>query len=138
MIRFSVRSRRPRSVAIIPLIDVAMFLLIFFMVAGTIERFEILPVTPPPAHSSKWMDEGHIVILLGTHEEIVIGESLVTLPEMEQMVQGLLKDNPAKVITVKADGTIPAQRMLAVMDALKRAGASSLSIATRRPVESAP
>ena len=32
------------SIGLIPLIDVAMFLLIFFMVAGTVEKFELVPV----------------------------------------------------------------------------------------------
>jgi biopolymer transport protein ExbD len=132
MITFPKRPSRARVTGIIPLVDVAMFLLIFFMVAGSIERFEIIPVEPPKAENSKLMDEGHIVILLGKRDEIVVGDDLVSLADMEATVKGLLKENPAKIITVKADATIPAMRMLAVMDALKRAGADSLSIATER------
>ncbi len=30
-----------------------MFLLIFFMVAGTVEKFEIIPIDPPVAQSGK-------------------------------------------------------------------------------------
>lgn len=130
MIGFPKKRTRTRSIGIIPLIDVALFLLIFFMVAGSIERFEVIPIAPPKAESSTLVDEGHIIILLGTHEEIVVGDELMTLAEMEANVKGLLKANPAKVITIKADGSIPAERMLKVMDALKRAGAESLSIAT--------
>ena len=64
------RTRRKKiEISLIPLIDVSMFLLIFFMLAGSIERFEIIPVDPPVAQSGKLMDEGHVVILLGRHDE---------------------------------------------------------------------
>ncbi len=132
MILFPRKRERVRSIGVIPLIDVAFFLLVFFMVAGSVEKFEVIPVTPPEAESSKLMDEGHIVILLGKRDEVVVGDNLVSLEDMESTVKGLLKENPAKVITIKADGSIPAERMLKVMDALKRAGAESLSIATER------
>lgn len=134
MIIFPRSRKRALIIGVIPLIDVAFFLLIFFMVAGTIEKFEVIPVEPPKAESSKLVDEGHIVILLGKRDEVVVGDELVSLEKMESTVKGLLRENPAKVITIKADGSIPAERMLKVMDALKRAGAQSLSIATERKV----
>ena len=124
--------RRRREISLIPLIDVAMFLLIFFMVAGTLEKFQILPITPPTAESGKLVDEGHVVILLGTHDELVVDDELVPGPEaMEERVRAQLTSNPNKVITLNADATIPAQRMIAVMDRLKLAGAKNLSIVTQ-------
>ncbi|MBV8938490.1 MAG: biopolymer transporter ExbD [Alphaproteobacteria bacterium] len=124
------RTRR-REIGLIPLIDVAMFLLIFFMVAGTIEKFELLPVTPPHAASGKLVDEGHMVILMGTHEELVLDDELVTPEQLEKRVAEQIEANPNKVITLKADENIPAVRMIAVMDQLKRAGARNLSVATQ-------
>ena len=48
------RTRRKRlEISLIPLIDVSMFLLIFCMVAGTIEKFEIIPIEPPVAPSGR-------------------------------------------------------------------------------------
>lgn len=126
------RTERKRlTISLIPLIDVSIFLLIFFMVAGTIEKFEIVPVDPPVAKSGKLMDEGHIIILLGRHDEIIVGDEIVPMEEMQAMLAPDLKANPNKVITVKADASVPANRVIDVMDAIKAAGGRNLSIATQ-------
>jgi biopolymer transport protein ExbD len=123
--------RRLRQLGLIPLIDVAMFLLIFFMVAGTLEKFELLPIDPPLAESGKLMDEGHIMILLGARDEVVVDDELTNVEALEQYIRKSLGSNPNKVITVKADATIPAVRMIQVMDRIRAAGGKNLSIVTQ-------
>lgn len=125
------RSRRtPKAANIVPLIDVALFLLIFFMVAGTIEKFEIIPIQVPEAQSSKLIDEGHIVILIGTRDEIVMDDELIRMEELLPKLKPQLEGNPNKVVTLKADAEIPAVKMIAVMDAIKLAGGHNLSLVT--------
>ena len=123
--------RKPIEISLIPLIDVSMFLLIFFMVAGSIEKFEIIPVDPPVAQSGKLMDEGHIAILLGRHDEIIIGDEIVPMDEMQKILASQLQPNPSKVVTVKADATVSANRVIEVMDAIKAAGGKNLSVVTQ-------
>jgi len=124
-------NKKPRTPSLIPLVDVAMFLLIYFMVAGTIQKFEILPIDPPQAESGKLMDEGHIMILLGSRDEMVIDDDLTDLEHLEAYVRDKLSSNPNKIITVKADASIPAVRMIQVMDHIKAAGGKNLSIVTQ-------
>ncbi len=128
---FARTRKQSRGIGLIPLVDVAMFLLIFFMVAGTVEKFELIPVTPPKAGSGKLMEEGHIVVLLGAHEELVVDDELVTMPTLEKIIHDRISANPNKVITIKADAAIPAVRMIEVMDHIKLAGGKHLSIATQ-------
>jgi biopolymer transport protein ExbD len=123
--------RKVIEISLIPLIDVSMFLLIFFMLAGSIERFEIIPVDPPVAQSGKLMDEGHVVIMLGRHEEIIVGDEIVPMEEMVKILTPELQANPNKVVTVKADATVSANRMIEVMDAIKAAGGRNLSVVTQ-------
>lgn len=130
-LNFPRNRKKMRAIGIIPLIDIAMFLLIFFIVAGTLEKFEIIPITPPVAESGRLMDEGHIMILLGSREEIVINDELSDLKAMEADVKKQLAANPNKIITVKADAGIPAVRMIQVMDRIKNAGGKNLSIVTQ-------
>lgn len=126
------RTHRKRvEISLIPLIDVSIFLLIFFMLAGSIEKFEIIPVDPPVAQSGKLMDEGHITILLGRRDEIIVGDEIVAMEQMQQMLSPELKANPNKVVTVKADAVVPANRVIEVMDAIKAAGGKNLSIVTQ-------
>lgn len=123
--------RKKLVISLVPMIDVSMFLLIFFMVAGSIEKFEIIPVDPPVAQSGKLMDEGHVVILLGRHEEIIVGDEIVPMAQMVKMLSEDLKANPNKVVTIKADATVSANRTIEVMDAIKSAGGKNLSIVTQ-------
>ena len=126
------RTRRKKiEVSLIPLIDVSMFLLIFFMVAGTVEKFEPIPIEPPVSQNGKLMDEGHETILLGNHDEIILRDEMVSIAEMQKILSPELTANPAKVVTIKADATVPANRMIDVMDAIKAAGGKNLSILTQ-------
>lgn len=118
-------------ISLIPLIDVSIFLLIFFMLAGSIEKFEVIPIDPPVAQSGKLMDEGHITIVMGRHDEIVIGEEIYSLDQLKPVLAPQLGANPNKVVTVKADATSPANRVIEVMDVIKMAGGKNLSIVTQ-------
>lgn len=126
------RTRRKKiEISLIPLIDVSIFLLIFFMLAGSIEKFEVIPIDPPVAQSGKLMDEGHITIVMGRHDEIVIGEDIYSLEQLGPVLGPQLKDNPNKVVTVKVDATSAANRVIEVMDVIKVAGGKNLSIVTQ-------
>jgi len=128
---FSRTRKKSIEISLIPLIDVSMFLLIFFMLTGSVEKFEIIPIDPPVAQSGKLMDEGHIIILLGHHDEIIVDDEIVAMEEMKKILAPQLKNNPAKVVTVKADAVVPANRMIEVMDAIKMAGGKNLSVVTQ-------
>lgn len=125
-----IHKKNPR-ISLVPLIDVSIFLLIFFMLAGSVEKFELIPVDPPVAQSGKLMDEGHITILLGRHDEIIVGDEIVDVEQMQEALAPELAANPNKVLTVKADATVAASRVIDVMDAIKAAGGVNLSIVTQ-------
>jgi biopolymer transport protein ExbD len=126
------RTRRKKiDISLIPLIDVSMFLLIFFMVAGTVEKFDLVPIDPPVSRNGNMMDEGHIEVLLGSHDELILDDEMVTVEEMQKTLAGMLVNNPSKVVTIKADAVVPANRMIEVMDAIKAAGGHHLSVLTQ-------
>jgi biopolymer transport protein ExbD len=129
-IDFSDARKAKRGLGIIPLVDVAFFLLIFFMVAGTVNQFEIIDIKPPVANSGELLDEGHIVVLLGKHDEIVMDDALMTPEELSASLTEQLRQHPDKVITLKADGSIKAVKMIEIMDRIKAAGGKQVTIAT--------
>lgn len=128
---FTRTKRKSINISLIPLIDVSIFLLIFFMLAGTVEKFDIIPIDPPMATNGKLVDEGHVVILLGTHDEIIVDDEIIPLDHMKALLKPQLKSNPNKVITVKADAAVPANRVIDLMDIIKAAGGKNLSIVTQ-------
>jgi biopolymer transport protein ExbD len=130
-VEFTRTKHKRIAIGLIPLIDVSILILIFFMLSGTIEKFEIVPVDPPVAKSGKLMDEGHVVVLVGRHDELLLGDDMVNINEMQDQLAEDLKANPNKVITVKADAAVPANRVIDIMDAIKQAGGKNISIVTQ-------
>jgi biopolymer transport protein ExbD len=131
MMDFPRTRRKTVEVSLIPLIDVSIFLLIFFMLAGTVEKFEMVPIDPPVAQSGKLMDEGHVVVMLGKHDEIILADEIVEMERMQALLAPDLKANPNKVVTIKADALVPANRVIELMDAIKQAGGRNLSVVTQ-------
>ncbi|MFO0388827.1 MAG: ExbD/TolR family protein [Alphaproteobacteria bacterium] len=128
---FARNEKKRITISMIPLIDVTIFLLIFFMLAGSIEKFDIIPVEPPVAQSGKLVDDGHVSIVLGKYDEIILNDEIIPMEEMQAILAPDLKANPNKVVTVKADATVPANRVIDVMDAIKAAGGRNLSVVTQ-------
>ena len=131
---FSRSTRRTKEISLVPMIDVGFFLLFFFMISGTIQKFEILPVEVPFADSGKLLDEGEVVIMLGQYDEIVMGDELVTMEEFVPALAEKLQKNPNLVISLKADSRLPATRLLQTMDSIRSAGGVNLSLVTQSQI----
>lgn len=120
-----------REISLVPLINVVFLLLIFFLVAGTLDKIEVIPVDPPMAESGKILDEGHIVILLGKYDEVILDDELIDMERIVPIVRKKLEPYPEKIITIKADMHVPAERLIQVMDYVKEAGGHNLSLVTQ-------
>lgn len=120
-----------KEINLIPLINVIFILLIFFLMAGTIQKFEIIPVELPVAESGKVLDEGHLVIVLGQYDEVLLNDQLSDLEGLAAQVTEMLKNNPRKIISLKADSRLPAKKVIDVMNLLRDAGGQNLSLVTQ-------
>ena len=116
----------------IPLINIVFLLLIFFLITGTVERFAIIPINLPESENGKLLDEGHIVIVLGKHDEILLDEALLSPPELKQLLIHLLKTNPERIITIKADARLAASRLIDTMNIIRDAGGQNVSLVTQK------
>lgn len=126
------RTRRQPVISMIPLINVVFLLLIFFLVAGTVEKIDVIDVELPEAVSGELADTGPVEVLLGRHDEIIINDRPVAFDALGEAVAELLADQPDRLITLKADARMDAPRMIQVMDAIKQAGGVNLALTTQR------
>ncbi len=125
------RRRKPlRRINMVAMIDIVLMILIFFLMAGSFQQFEVIDVTPPVAAGGKALSGGPIVVLLGRYDEIVINDDPMSLDQVQATLGKLLKSNPERVVTIKADARMDAQRMIALMDEVKLAGAVNVSLVT--------
>ena len=129
------RRRRPRTQAPIftfaPMVDIVLLLLIFFMTTTSFLKTERgLAVDLPSAsqaNSSKPAPE----VILSSDGKIRFGlRSNLTSLQLEQALRAAFAGVPSAV-SLRADRNARHGRVVEVMDAIKRAGATRLSVAVR-------
>ncbi len=131
MIKIPRNQKRLKEISLVPLINVVFLLLIFFLVAGTVEKFDIVQVDLPLADSGQILDEGHLLIILGRYDEIIINDELIDKNGVNDALHRQLEHNPDRIITIKADAMLQANKLIAMMDKIKDAGGKNISLITQ-------
>lgn len=122
--------RKPR-VEVIPMIDIMMFLLVFFvvislrMIAGTGVPMEI-----PGSKTTQSIRSSTITVGVIKTGETVIDGKPVTQEELKNRLIALKKQKPVDVV-LAGDKDVPLQALLRVMDSIRGAGISSVGIAAK-------
>jgi biopolymer transport protein ExbD len=127
IVRYKPTIREP---SLIPMINVVLLLLVFFLVAGSIEKFEALEVDLPIAQNGKMLSDGQIVVILGAQKEIVVNDDFVAPSSFKNAMVEQLAGNPRKIISLRADHTLPATFMISIMNEIKDAGGTNISLIT--------
>jgi len=138
------RLRQPEPkrarIEIIPMIDTIFFLLVFFMIASlAMTRMQGMPVNLPKSSTAKKESlTKFVVTLTKSHRLYVDKKPAASIAEVERMCRQKLAANPRAVAIVNADKDIRHGQVIAVMDAIKRAGAERMAIATEPAPEPKP
>lgn len=127
---FDRRTRKPRPITVISLIDVMFVLLLFFMIAGHLEKVAIVPVELPQADSGQLLDQGPVEVLLGRRDEIIINDEMIPPANVAAELQKQLAVNTERVITIKADQALEANKLVTFMESVRAAGGINISLVT--------
>lgn len=119
-----------REPGLIPMINVVLLLLVFFLVAGSIEKFDVVHIDLPTAKSSKRLADGQVIIELGSQREIVVNDDFVSPSDFLSTIKGHLDQNKSAIISLKADEHLPATFMISIMNQIKQAGGTNISLIT--------
>ncbi|HZR02756.1 MAG TPA: biopolymer transporter ExbD [Burkholderiales bacterium] len=123
-------AERPR-VEVIPMIDIMMFLLVFFviiavkMIAGT-----GIPMELPGAATTQELKTATITVGVAKDGSTIIDGKTVTSDELKAKLAALKKDKPIDVV-LAGDKDATLQTLLAVMDSVRSAGITSVGIAAK-------
>ncbi|MFP3517047.1 biopolymer transporter ExbD [Pseudomonas sp. SIMBA_077] len=121
-------------IEIIPMIDVMMFLLVFFVLISlnVIPALGIKTQLPGAVHAQQLKPQNKAVITLGLNERLQLDGK--DLDQTELVVQLKALENPEQktVIILNSDEGVEVARLVSVMDVLKSSGFASVSIATRK------
>lgn len=123
------RNQRPMpKLIIIPLVDVMVFLLVFFMASLLPEvTAQGLNLTLPTSQSTDTVPAQKVVVTLSGNGQIFVDRDAVTADKVAATVQATGKDT----VVLRADKTVPYGQVMAVMDGVKSAGISHVTVATK-------
>lgn len=123
-------ARTPRLM-IIPMIDIIFFLMVFFLFSTLQMVYQkSMPVNLPVASSSHQEAPKPVAITLMKDGTISIGDTMVSIEEIKPRVEQLADKADTPVI-LRADENVEHGKVIKVMDEIKSAGVTKLSIATQ-------
>ena len=132
--------RRPRNdvtIELVPLVDVVLVLLLFFMVSTTFIRQTELKVSLPEAKADPQQIDNEVVevTISADGEYAVNGRLLVDnqLPTLMRALSDAVAGDTRKHLVINADSDAHHQAVIRAMDAAGQLGLIHLSITTRNP-----
>jgi biopolymer transport protein ExbD len=113
------------------MIDVVFLLLVFFMlVSSWIDLGSIdLAVAPPAAGVSPF--EGALLLRVWEQRSLDLNGQPVTLDQLGRRLHAELLREPNREIIVTPEAAVPLQRLVAVLDEVRGAGARRMSLRRR-------
>jgi biopolymer transport protein ExbD len=128
MRRYRSAVRRDGEEGVIPLINIVFLLLIFFMLAGTLSATDLFEVAPPESASEEAVGEPEMVVLMAADGRLALDGQDVDEAGLRQRVAAKLAADPDMRVRLKADGATEAERVITVMEMLRAAGVTELTL----------
>ena len=127
--------KRKGRIEIIPMIDVMMFLLVFFVLlsVNVIPALGIKTQLPNSSQSQSLKTPvKQVVVSIGLDDAIVVDGNSVTIATLSQAVRASARGAEKVSVILNSDKGVAVQRLIEVMDELKAKGWDTMSIAARR------
>lgn len=132
--RFHRYPRKPVQIAIIPMIDILLIMLIFFVVTTAFKKpRNVLHIEIPTVREipSDTVSESRSVIAVDALGNITLDTLAVPEGLLESYLAAYQKQNPGRKLELEADRKLPLERLLQVWDALIKAGISIKDVPAR-------
>ena len=115
---------------ITPMLDVVFILLIFFIVTANFIKEPGLEINRPDSETSEITENAAILIAIGAAGEIYMDGRRIDVRQVKANVIRLIAENPQGSVVIQADIKSTAEKIVAVMDEVREAGAVDISIAS--------
>jgi biopolymer transport protein ExbD/biopolymer transport protein TolR len=136
-VAFTSSSGRTQSslaeINVTPLVDVVLVLLIIFMISAPVLQSGI-EVAVPKTRTVKEITDQRLVLTIDRSQQVFLGDQPVNIHELAGKLHAAGTDPARQVIYLRADENVPFGAFASVMDAVKQAGITNISIVTQ-PLE---
>jgi biopolymer transport protein ExbD len=120
------------AINVTSLVDIIFNLLLFFMLTTSFSESAGLEVELPEASSADVkVRTGDLTVALTRDGEIVVRGVVVSLPELEEIMQKHKEEHGEAALIVQADAEVPHGRVVEVVDRAKKQGFPRLGIAAQ-------
>lgn len=119
-----------------PLLDLAFVLLIIFMITTPLMENSsslVLPTHKPGAGAAEKPDVE--MISIDKDALVSLGKTPVEITAMESTVASMKAERPNLEIVIRAHKELPVQKLVELMDAIKRGGVTKVGLAGTAPEE---
>lgn len=127
---FKRSTRKLRAISMVSLIDIVFTIILFFLVAGHLEKYSLIDMELPKADAGQRLEEGPIVVMLGKYGETIINDEIYEGKNIGAELQRQLAINPERVVTIKADAHLDANKLVDFLELIRAAGGKNLSLVT--------
>jgi biopolymer transport protein ExbD/biopolymer transport protein TolR len=119
------------EINITPLVDVVLVLLLIFMLTAPVLQSGV-EVAIPKTRSVNQLTEERMVVTIDKDQNIFLQDKPININNLTTRLKSVGSGPPAKrVIYLRADEQVPFGAFASVMDAVKQAGITNISIVTR-------
>ena len=115
------------EINMVPFIDIVLVLLIIFMITAPILQSSI-EVDVPKTKFTREVNEQKLVVTMDKNQQIYLGNDPINIHDFGTKIAAKLKPNQS--IFLRCDKTVPFGAFASLMDSLRQAGISNISIVT--------
>ena len=115
-----------------PMLDIVFIMLIFFVVTTSFVKESGIEVNRPTAQTAQRREHGNILIAISPNGEIWIDKHAVDIRAVRAVVERLISENPEGAVVIQGDREAQIGLLVQVMDQVRKAGITNVSIAARR------
>ena len=123
------------EINITPLVDVVLVLLVIFMLTAPVLQSGI-QVNVPKTKTVREITEQRTVLTIDKDQQVFLNDKLVNLNDLPNILRSQSSDTTHQVIYLRADQSVSFGAFATLMDAVKQAGITNVSIVTQ-PAENA-
>jgi biopolymer transport protein ExbD/biopolymer transport protein TolR len=122
------------EINITPLVDVVLVLLVIFMLTAPVLQSGI-QVAVPKTRTVKEITEQRMVVTIDKDQQVFLNDKPVNLADLPNLLHQPDRDPAHQIIYLRADEKVPFGAFATLMDAVKQAGITNISIVTQ-PIQS--